>query len=109
MAIETKKAPVVVSPKMARLIKELAKLKPSIESLDPEERDKKVLELRNRLLSERETRKFTAVLLNGTPEFVKLQEKLLERQKQLEPYLKSLSYSDRCAELDSLKKRMMEE
>lgn len=103
----SKKAP--VKREMDKFLTELAKIKPSIEKLDPKERDNKVLELRNKHLPKEEIKRLTAPVLPGPPEFVARQKKLLERQKQLEPHLKTLSYSDRCAELESLKKLIMKE
>lgn len=104
---------VIVSEAMHEFSKELVELKTSIEQIDPEEREAKVLELRNRHLSKAEIKRFERPEAKGlTKEDEKveaLQKTYLKRQKEMMPRLEKLSYSDRVKELEALKKLVMDE
>jgi hypothetical protein len=104
-ALERRDAP--GSREMQRFTKELKGTKEFIEAMEPAERDRKVADLQQRILSGEERRSPVPLPPQATPDSVRCLENYLERYKELEPELEGLSYTDRSQKLAELKRRMV--
>jgi|Tabmets5t2r1_1033131.scaffolds.fasta_scaffold04871_4 hypothetical protein len=97
----------VGSREMERFIANLKESKDALEELEPNRRDRRVVELQERVLSEEERRMQVAPMPQATPDFVRLQENYLQRYRELEPELETLSYDERSQRLAELKRQMV--
>jgi hypothetical protein len=95
------------SPEMERYVSELRESKEALEELEPAERDERVNELQQRLLSEEERRPMVLPAPQAAADFVRLQEIYLERYGEIEPELEKLSPEERSKRLEELKSRIV--
>jgi hypothetical protein len=90
---------------MERFTSELMERKEALEGLEPEEREREVRELQERILPEEER---TPKVLPGpqaAADFVRCQRIFLERYQEIEGELADLSYEERSERLADLKMR----
>jgi hypothetical protein len=92
---------------VTRYLEELEMQKPALNELSPDERDRQVLELQRRLLSEEEIRRQVAPVRAVSTELVRRQELFSERYSELEQDLVQMSYEDRAAILAQVKRESM--
>jgi hypothetical protein len=95
------------SREMQRFTSELMESKEMLEALEPAERDRRMTELRERMLSEEERRLQSMPTPETTSDSVRLVDNYLDRCKELEPELEGLSETDRSERLAALKRRMV--
>jgi hypothetical protein len=95
------------SREMQRFSGELKESKETLEALEPVERDRRIGELQQRILSEEERRLQSMPVPQTTPDAVRLVDSYLDRCKELEPELESLSNTERSERLAELKRRMV--
>jgi hypothetical protein len=99
---------VVGSREMERFASHLRESKEDLERLEPAQRDRRVVELQQRTLSEEERRiQVAPPMPQATADFVRLQENYLQRYRELEPELEGLSYTERSQRLAELKRQMV--
>jgi hypothetical protein len=97
------------SREMQRFTRELKETKEFLEAeaMESAERDRRVADLQQQILSDDERRSPVPLPPQATPDSVRLLENYLERYKELEPELEGLSYTDRSQKLTELKRRMV--
>ncbi len=99
--------PVDPSPSVKKYLKEVKRLKPALEKLDPAERDEKVLDVQRTMLSERQIRR----QINPAPaldaELSHRQQDFLKRYKRMEKKLEKVPYSERATTLTQLKREAL--
>jgi hypothetical protein len=93
------------SRRMKKYISELQKSKKALEELEPAERDERVVELQQRLLSDEERLSMVLPAPQAAGDFVRLQKIYLERCKEMESELEGLSHEERAERLAELKRR----
>jgi hypothetical protein len=95
------------TPTVTKYLEQLKRQKPALKKLSPDKRDKRVLELQRRMLSEEEVRRQVAPMPAVSPELVRRQELFLERHTQMEKDLVQMSYDERAAKLAQVKRESM--
>jgi hypothetical protein len=93
------------SREMEQFISELKESKPALEELDPVDREKRVAELQQRILSEEERLPKVLPAPQAAADFVRLQEIYLRQYQEIEAELDGLSYEERSERLAELKRR----
>ena len=99
--------PVDPLPSVKKYLKEVKRLKPTLEKLDPAERDQKVLELQRRMLSEHEIRQQSSPDPTLDTELAHRQQDLSTRYQRIEKKLEKMSYGERAATLTQLKRETL--
>ena len=102
---EFERRPRSVSPEMEQFIVELQGSKERLEELEPAERERRVVELQQRLLSEEERTPKVLPAPQAAADFVRLQDIYMERYREIEAELERLPYEERVERLVELKRR----
>jgi hypothetical protein len=96
-----------MTPQMERYVARLLETKETLEALEPTERDQKVMELQEELLSEDERRPMVLPAPQARADFVRLQRVYRERYMELERELAELRYEERAARIAELKTKIV--
>lgn len=96
-----------MTPQMERYVARLRESKTTLEALEPDEREQRVIELQKEFLSDEDRRPLILPAPQAAPDFVRLQRIYLERYKEMERELDELPYEDRAARVSALKTKIV--